>query len=421
VAAAAAGAASGAPRTREGGSVMIWLESLKVALACLWANKLRSALTMLGIIFGVGSVIVMVAIVQGARLRVLQQFEALGSRLIIVFFSPEREERERINVSGLRLEDAEAIRRQCDLLRAVSPETPPLPVDVHYRGRQTRASVVGAQSQCLQVRNITVARGRFITADDEARWAKVCVLGSALPPELFGTEDPLGKEVEIQKQRVTVIGVLAEKGRAFGEELDQRMYVPLTTVQKRVLGSVDLGVIYAVARSEDQSEAAADQIWEVLMKRHDNQRVFTVDTQGRILEAAGQVLAIFQFVLGGIAGLSLLVGGIGIMNIMLVSVTERTREIGLRKALGAKRRHILWQFLTESATLSGVGGVFGVGLGAGLSWLVGHFASDYLPTSVPVWAAVLGFCFAAVVGLFFGIYPAFRAARLDPIEALRYE
>jgi putative ABC transport system permease protein len=405
---------------------MVWLESLKVALACLWSNKLRAALTMLGVIFGVGSVIVMIAIVEGARAEVMKQFEALGSRLIIVFFSPEREERERTTVSGLRLEDAQAIRDQCSLVKAVSPETPPLSVDVHYEGRKKRASVVGAQSECLMVRNLKVARGRFITREDEQSWRKVCVLGSALPRELFGDEDPLGKEIEVQKIRVTVVGVLAKKGRAFGEELDERMYVPITTVQKRVMGSVNLGVIFGLAHNDSQSEAAADQIWEVLMKRYRNERVFTVDTQTRILEAADQVLMIFRIVLGGIGTLSLLVGGIGIMNIMLVSVTERTREIGLRKALGAKQRHILWQFLTESATLSGVGGLFGIGLGSLLSWLVGHFARDargspLLPTAVPLWSVALGFFFAAAVGLFFGIYPAYRAARLDPIEALRHE
>ncbi|UCH34446.1 MAG: ABC transporter permease [Armatimonadota bacterium] len=400
---------------------MVWFESLKVALACLWANKLRSALTMLGVIFGVCSVIVMVAIVEGARAEVVSQFSALGSRLIIVFFSPERGQRERITVSGLRLEDADAIREKCRDVAAVSPETPPLNVDIHYGAREVRASVVGAQRECMLVRDLAVARGRFINREDEEDWRKVCVLGSALPSELFGSEDPLGKEIEIEKIRVTVIGVLEEKGRAFGEELDERVYVPITTVQKRVMGSVQLGVIFALARSDERSEAAADQIWEVLMKRYDNQRVFTVDTQSRILDALGQVLIVFEIVLGGIGGLSLLVGGIGIMNIMLVSVTERTREIGLRKALGAKRRHILWQFLTESATLSGVGGLFGIALGALLSWLVGHFAKDYLPTAVPLWAAALGFFFAAAVGLFFGIYPAFRAARLDPIEALRHE
>ena len=400
---------------------MVWLESLKVALACLWTNKLRSSLTMLGVIFGVGSVIVMVSIVEGARAEVMSQFEALGSRLIIVFFSPEREERERTTVSGLKLEDAKAIREQCSLVKAVSAETPPLNVDVHYGGRKKRASVVGAQSECLLVRNLQVARGRFISSDDEDNWRKVCVLGAALPQELFGNEDPLGKEIEVEKTRVTVVGVLAKKGRAFGEELDERLYVPVTTVQKRVMGTVQLGVIFALAYNDDQSEAAADQIWEVLMKRYRNERVFTVDTQSRILQAVDQVLMVFRIVLGGVGGLSLLVGGIGIMNIMLVSVTERTREIGLRKALGAKRRHILWQFLTESATLSGVGGLFGIGLGAGLSWLVGHFARDYLPTAVPLWSVALGFFFAAVVGLFFGIYPAFRAAQLDPIEALRHE
>jgi putative ABC transport system permease protein len=405
---------------------MVWLESLKVALSCLWANKLRSVLTMLGVIFGVGSVIVMVAIVEGARVEVMRQFEQLGSRLIIVFFSPEREEREQITVSGLKLEDAEAIREECSLIKAVSPETPALSVDVHYGGTKVRASVVGAQRECLQVRNLAMDRGRFITRDDEENWRKVCVLGSELPRQLFGNDEPLGKEIEVQKNRVTVVGVLAKKGRAFGEQLDERVYVPITTVQKRVMGSVQLGVIFALAKSDNDSEAAADQIWEVLMRRYRNQPVFTVDTQSRILEAVDQVLMIFRIVLGGVGTLSLLVGGIGIMNIMLVSVTERTSEIGLRKALGAKQRHILWQFLTESATLSGVGGLFGIGLGVALSWLIGHFARDaqgspLLPTAVPPWSAALGFFFAAAVGLFFGIYPAYRAAKLDPIQALRHE
>ena len=206
-----------------------------------------------------------------------------------------------------------------------------------------------------------------------------------------------------------------------GSDPDKEVYAPLTTLQKRITGNKIVWVMWAQVADAQDPEEAADQIWAVLMRRHGNQPDFTVDSQSRILEAIGKILAIFGAVLGGIGGLSLLVGGIGIMNIMLVSVTERTREIGLRKAVGAKRRHIMVQFLTESMTLSGLGGLLGVGVGAGLSWLVGVIMKGDMRTAVPLWAAALGFFFACGVGIFFGIYPAWRAARLDPIQALRHE
>jgi len=221
--------------------------------------------------------------------------------------------------------------------------------------------------------------------------------------------------------RATVVGVLRKKGQAFGEDVDRRVYLPLSTFQKRIKGDTHLAMVYAKAADRRNVEAAADQVWEILMRRHGNQRDFIVDTQGRLLTAIETVIGVFRVVLGCVAGLSLLVGGIGIMNIMLVSVTERTREIGIRKAVGAKRRHIWFQFLTEAATLSGVGGVLGIVTGIIMSWLVGKYASQQLPTQVPVWACVLGFGFAVGVGVFFGMYPAVRAARLDPIAALHYE
>ncbi len=180
-------------------------------------------------------------------------------------------------------------------------------------------------------------------------------------------------------------------------------------------------MIWAEVADVRDAEAAADQVWALLMRRHDNRRDYTVDTQTRMLAAIGRILNLFSVVLGAVGGLALLVGGIGIMNIMLVSVTERTREIGLRKSIGAKRRHIVVQFLTESMALSGIGGVVGVGAGVGLAWLVGAIMREDMPTQVPIWVAVLGFCFACGVGVFFGLYPAWRAARMDPIQALRYE
>ena len=209
--------------------------------------------------------------------------------------------------------------------------------------------------------------------------------------------------------------------RTMGEAPDKDVCAPLTTLQKRVTGDKRVWVMWAQTPEIQHTEEAADQIWALLMRRHGNQPDFTVDSQSRILQAIGQILAIFGIVFGGVGGMALLVGGIGIMNIMLVSVTERTREIGLRKAVGAKRRHIMLQFLTESMTLSGIGGVIGIGLGAGLSWIVGAVTKGDLPTHVPIWAALLGFFFACAVGIFFGLYPAWRAARLDPIQALRYE
>ena len=401
---------------------MVWIESLKVALSCLRANLVRSLLTMLGVIFGVAGVIVMVSIVEGARAEVISQFQFLGSDLIMVWYSPERSTERRTHVEGLTMEDALAIKERAYLVKAISPEARTWREEVvEYRDREAEGEIFGVQSTCPLVRNMEVARGQFIQPKDDEAWAKVCVLGSELPAKLFGGADPLGKQVSVLGLRATVVGVMGKKGQAFGENIDRRVYLPLNTFQKRITGDTKLGSVFAKASDPRHIEDAADQIWSILMRRHDNQRDFTVDTQDRLLSAIGKVVNIFKIVLGCVGGLSLLVGGIGIMNIMLVSVTERTREIGLRKAVGARRRHISLQFLTEATTLSAVGGLFGIAMGIALSALVGHYARQQLPTRVVPWACATGFFFSLAVGVFFGMYPAVRAARLDPITALRHE
>jgi putative ABC transport system permease protein len=268
---------------------------------------------------------------------------------------------------------------------------------------------------------VRVAQGRFIDHDDLEGWNPVCVLGPKAATELFGAANPIGREVTVRGLRLAVVGLLEKKGRSFDEDFDDRLYLPLTTVQKRMTGSDRISVLFAHARDPDATEAAMDQIWAVLMRRHDNRPDFIIESQSRILATLNAIMFGLGSVLAGIAGLSLLVGGIGIMNIMLVSVTERTREIGIRKAVGARRRDILWQFLIEAMTLSGLGGTVGVGLGGAIVAIVAAFGGDRLPAYVPPWAGALGFGFSVAVGIVSGIYPAIRASRLDPIEALRHE
>jgi putative ABC transport system permease protein len=402
---------------------MGFLQSLRVALSCLAANKLRSILTMLGVIIGVGAVITMVAFIEGLRYQVVKEFEEMGSRLIIIFFSPDERKRGegRSHVEFLTTDDAEAIRRECPLVTNVSPEMPMENTEFEVAGEKLQGQLVGCQPEFARLHNLKLEGGRFFSQEDYDTWNKVCIVGATVKKDLWPDEDPIGQTLRAYGVSFTVIGLVERRGRSMGQEPDKEVYTPLSTAQKRITGDKRVWVMWAQTADVRHTEEAADQIWSVLMRRHNNQPDFTVDSQSRILQAVGRILAMFGLVLGGIGGLSLLVGGIGIMNIMLVSVTERTREIGLRKAVGAKRRHIMIQFLTEAMTLSGIGGLLGVAMGAGLAWLVDVGTKGDMPTKVPVWAAVVGFCFACAVGVFFGLYPAWRAARQDPIEALRHE
>jgi putative ABC transport system permease protein len=399
------------------------LEGVRQALASIRANKLRSFLTMLGVIIGVGAMLLMVAVVQGFQTNIRRQFEGLGSRLVFIFYDPDQNARRqaRRTFNGLQLGDVEALRQNCDLLSNVAAELDMGQTQVTAGGRQWKISTVAVEPQYSAVRAVTAARGRFIAAEDLEEWRPVCAIGAETAQKVFGSADPLGGDLAVNGVRLTVVGVLAKKGRAIDGNYDDRIYLPLTTAQKRMLGSDLVGVIYAQARQPEETEAAMDQIWAELMRRHDNRPDFTVDSQSHILETLGRIMLALSGLLAGIAGLALLVGGIGIMNIMLVSVTERTREIGIRKSVGAKQRDILLQFLTEAMTLSGMGGLLGVTFGYGGAAVIAAVAKETLPAAVPLWAAAVALGFSCGVGLVAGVYPAFRAARLDPIQALRYE
>jgi putative ABC transport system permease protein len=414
---------------------MNFFYSIITALNNLRVNKMRSALTMLGVIIGVSAVIVMVSLVEGARAKIVQEFERLGSELIIVAYEPNARERRKqaVRMEGLTMEDVRAIREQCSLISGISAELPAgSQFTARYRDQESQVSADGVQPDFQRMRDRKLTAGRFLTDDDIDNWRKVCVIGSKVRKELFGAENPIGKEINVQGVSVTVIGAMVEKGReGGGDDPDKAVLVPITSLQKRFVGRDIVGIIWATTRDSSRINLAMDQVWECLMRRHANAPGLRVDSQQNILATIGRVLTIFGLVLGGVAGLALLVGGIGIMNIMLVSVTERTREIGLRKAVGARRRDILTQFLIESATLSGAGGLVGIGVGAGVSYAAsaiskkvmtsGMMGEPGIPVHLPVWAILGAFAFSAFVGVFFGMWPAVRASRLDPIDALRYE
>jgi putative ABC transport system permease protein len=398
------------------------IESLRQALSALAGNKLRAFLTMLGIIIGVSAMIVMVAVVNGFQILMQRQFEGLGSRLILVLYQPRASQPEaRRRFEGLELADVRAIRTQCDRVLSVSAENNLGDVQAVYGGEQHTTRAVGVEPQYQELRGTWPARGRFIEAGDMEARSPVCVLGAEIAAKLFDARDPIGRDITLRGARLTVVGLLEKKGRTLGEDYDDRIYLPLSTVQKRMIGSDRVSALFAESRDPEATEATMDQIWMVLMRRHENCPDFTVDSQSRILASLRTLMVGLGVVLAGVASLSLLVGGIGIMNIMLVTVTERTREIGIRMAVGAKRREILAQFLIEAMTLSGIGGLVGLDFGCSVSEAVAIVAGDRLPAAVPPWAAALALAFALAIGIAAGVYPALRAARLDPIQALRYE
>ncbi|HLK56872.1 MAG TPA: ABC transporter permease [Chthonomonadaceae bacterium] len=414
---------------------MTLLYSIHTAFSNIMVNKLRSALTMLGVIIGVGAVIVMVAIIQGASARITTEFNRLGSSLIIIYYDSNDKEAKKAtrSIDGITMDDIHAIEEQCELVKEISAEMPIGSPKAFYGDKQIEVTGNGVQPAYERLRNVQVAHGRFISQQDMDSWASVCVIGEKVRKELFPDEEPLGQSIRVSGLNFTVVGVLAAKGRSLEGDLDKTLYIPLTTVQKRMLGKETVGVIWAQPADATQLNDAMDQVWQLLMRRYDNLPGFHVDSQENILNSINRILSIFGMVLGSIAGLALLVGGIGIMNIMLVSVTERTREIGIRKAIGAKRRDILMQFLIESAVLSGTGGIIGIALGAGFAYAISWVTSlipamvdpqtgaKGLAVALPIGFSIGAFLFSASIGVFFGIYPAIRASGLDPIQALRHE
>jgi len=405
--------------------VNLW-ESISVAFEGLAANKMRAALTMLGVIIGVSAVITMLAIAQGARERMMSQIQQMGTNLLIVMSGQSR----RGAVMGgfgsmqtLTLEDSEAVPAKCPSVAKTAPEVRS-GAQVKYRNRNTNTNILGATEDYLSVRNYRVQDGRFFTDRDVRSSRKVATIGATTAKNLFGEVSPVGKTITIKGIRFQIIGLMAVKGASgsFGDPDDQ-VFVPITTAMRRMFGLQYVRTISAQAKSMGLMDQAISEISEVLRKRH---RIaegadddFVIRNQAEVMEMANEAAGIFTMLLAGIASVSLLVGGIGIMNIMLVSVTERTREIGIRMAMGARRRDIQWQFLVEALVLSLTGGIAGIILGMIGSRVISGL-TDW-NASVSPGSIILSFGFAAFVGVFFGLYPARTASRLDPIDALRYE
>jgi putative ABC transport system permease protein len=396
--------------------------TVRIALRALQVHKLRSLLTMLGIIIGVGAVVAMLSIGQGASQAVQQRIASLGSNMLQVFPGSATTGGARMgagsNVRSLTLDDANAIGPACPDVIAVAPIAS-RGAQVVYGNQNWATGVTGTTPDYLTVRSWDITEGNMFTGDDVNAAAKVCVLGQTLVDNLFALEDPIGAVVRIRNIPFTVVGVLAVKG----SDQDDIVLMPITAAQRRLTGRSWVNRIMVSAVSQKRSSAAQDEVTQLLRVRHeirtDEDDDFSVRNMADVASAVQQSSRVLTLLLASIASVSLLVGGIGIMNIMLVSVTERTREIGIRMAVGAKGRDVLLQFLVEAVVTSLLGGVMGILFGLGVSQLIGLLAKWATPI-VPG-AILLAFFFSALVGIFFGYYPARRAASLDPIEALRYE
>lgn len=400
------------------------LESFANAIRGLLANKLRSILTMLGVIIGVGAIITTTAIGEGAKADITERIQTLGANILAV-----RPGQDRFRGRGsadsrksLTVEDIAMLQERGKSFGYVTPELSNR-AQVKYLNRNTNTTIVGTSPEYLVTANFTVERGSFFTAHDIRYRQRVCVLGKTVADDLFGQTEPVGKTVKIRNIGFHVLGVMKEKGASGWRNPDDRVFIPYSTAMKRVFGAEYLSSISIQANDENLLQTAETEVTELLRKQHkiaaNKELDFHVRNQAEFMETLEESSQTFTNMILGIAVVSLVVGGIGIMNIMLVSVTERTKEIGLRKAVGAQRTDILFQFLVESTTLALVGGIVGVGVG-----IIGAEAVPSLwgwRTEVSVVYGVLSFVVSALVGVFFGAYPAWKAAKLHPIDALRHE
>ena len=400
---------------------------IKIALRSLKSNKLRALLTMLGIIIGVASVIAMLAIGQGSKRSIQMQISEMGSNLMMIQpgngqFGGVRQSAE--NMQTLTLDDYEAIKHESVYLTQMSPVVNSNGQFV-YGSNNTPSNMNGVNEAFLDIRRYTVEKGMMFTPQDIKSAAKVCVVGQTVVDNLFTNgEEPVGKTIRFNKIPFKIVGVLASKGyNSMGQDQDDLVLTPYTTVQKRNLAITHIQGINASVVSEELTEKATDEVTEILRKRHNLQPAdeddFEVRSQQELSSMLTSTTDMMTVLLACIAGISLLVGGIGIMNIMYVTVTERTREIGLRMSIGAKGQHILMQFLIEAVMISVTGGVMGVIIGIGTSYAIKILFA--WPVYVQPWSVFLSFAVCTFTGIFFGWYPAQKASRLDPIEAIRYE
>lgn len=408
---------------------MLLFETIVVALTQLRANKMRSFLTILGIMIGIGSVMGVTSIGEGLRQRIVSEFERVGGSSLIVVQPP----RTMIRVNNrwvrrpwreyLEVEDIRRLSEECESVRSVIPLNIGS-AQLKYKKASTSGQFWAINAEFSEAFGWAVEEGRFIGYSDLKRWRKSAVIGAKIKEDLFGSKSAVGKEIKINGQRFDVIGVMEEK-RMFDDDWGYRVLLPYTTVSKRLTGSDYLDLMFVYTEGTNQAEAAAEEIRTVLRRYKEHGDEFVVETAEGQIQEVNNVINIMKLVVGGIAFISLLVGGIGIMNIMLVSVTERTREIGIRKAVGATKRHILTQFLIESAFLCLFGGImgvlFGLLLGFGISALITQLANEPFPSVISIQAVITACVFSVLWGMIFGVAPARKAAKLHPIEALRYE
>ena len=403
--------------------------TLKISFRALRVNKMRSALTMLGIIIGVGAVITMLAVGTGASERISKQIASVGSNLIIILPGSTTSGGLRMGAGTqqtLKKEDADAILKECPAVSDVAPVLNGA-AQIVYGNQNWSTGVHGTTSSILNVRDWSLVSGRAFTEQDIRNATKVAILGQTVTDSLFGGTEPLNQIIRIKKVPFTVIGILDKKGQSpMGQDQDDVIYIPVTTAQKKIFGTSFPGMVRSIlvkARTTEDLDTAESQIKELLRQRHRlgprQENDFTVRNLTSIMQVAEQSTKVMTLLLGAIASVSLLVGGIGIMNIMLVSVTERTREIGIRMSVGAKTWDIRLQFIVEALTLSLVGGVIGIIAGIAGSQILTALAG--WSTIVSPLSVILAFGFSGMIGIFFGFYPAYKASLLNPIDALRYE
>ncbi len=399
---------------------MNFADATYLGLDSLRKNRLRSWLTILGILIGIAAIVSLISAGRGSEIQIKKRIETLGTNIITIYSRrpPPRRPGERRGISkGLILDDLIYL-KSLEGVKNISPEIS-VASFVLAGKEESEANVYGVSSTYPEIRNLEVEKGKFFTSSDATHWLKVAVLGSNVANELFPEQEAIGKKININNHYFTVCGVLSPKGQMWRFDFDQQVYLPDSTAYRRLTGDERVRRIVIQTRDAEKAKSLVPLIEKVLLQRHQDIEDFRVRSQEEMLETISQVSRTFTILLAAIAGISLLVGGIGIMNIMLVSVTERYREIGIRKAVGARKRDILSQFLVESVVLSLVGGFCGIIFGILIAKIISLLGKWVF--TVPISAIILPFLFSTIIGLFFGLYPAQKASSLDPVEALRYQ